>query len=82
MKRLHKILVVGMMLACALPFQLMAQQKFLTLDDINIRDPFILPVEEEDVYYMYSSSSVKENGKTFGGVVAYKSKDLKNWEYL
>lgn len=55
---------------------MMAQQKSLTLDDINIRDPFILPVEEEGVYYMYSSSSVKENGKTYGGVVAYKSKDL------
>lgn len=52
----------------------------LTLDDINIRDPFIVPVAEEGVYYMYSSSSVKENGAVYGGVMAYKSKDLKHWD--
>ena len=51
----------------------------LTLKDINIRDPFILPLEKEGVYYMYATSSVTENGKTYGGMVAYKSKDLKNW---
>ena len=56
-----------------------AQGKF-TLDDINIRDPFIVPVAEEGVYYMYSSSSVKENGAVYGGVMAYKSKDLKHWD--
>ena len=27
-----------------------AQQKSLTLKDINIRDPYILPVEKEGVY--------------------------------
>ena len=57
-----------------------AQQKTYTLDDINIRDPYIMPVEKEGVYYMYASSSVNENGKHYGGVVAYKSRDLKTWE--
>ena len=51
----------------------------LTLKDINIRDPFILPLEKGGVYYMYATSSVTENGKTYGGMVAYKSRDLKNW---
>ena len=51
----------------------------LTLKDIYIRDPFIVPVAEEGVYYMYASSSTIENGKTYGGMVAYKSKDLKTW---
>ena len=50
-----------------------------TLQDIYIRDPYIMPVEKEGVYYMYASSSTTENGQTYGGMVAYKSKDLKNW---
>ena len=57
-----------------------AQQKSLTLRDINIRDPYILPVEKEGVYYMYASSPTRENGKVYGGMVAYKSRDLKTWE--
>ena len=57
-----------------------AQQRTYTLDDINIRDPYIMPVEKEGVYYMYASSGVTENGKHYGGVVAYKSRDLKTWE--
>ena len=57
-----------------------AQQKTLTLKDINIRDPYILPVEKEGVYYMYASSPTREDGKVYGGMVAYKSRDLKNWE--
>lgn len=57
-----------------------AQVHTISREDINIRDPYILPVEKEGVYYMYSSSSVKHDGVTYGGVVAYKSRDLKNWE--
>jgi len=45
----------------------------LTLEDINIRDPFILV--EGDSYYMYSSSTVDG----IGGVAVYQSKDLKSW---
>ena len=51
----------------------------LTLKDIYIRDPFIMPVEKEGVYYMYATSPTTENGVTYGGMVAYKSKDLKTW---
>ena len=51
-----------------------------TLEDIYIRDPFIMPVEKEGVYYMYASSPTTENGQTYGGMVAWKSKDLKTWE--
>ena len=51
----------------------------LTLKDIYIRDPFIVPVAEEGVYYMYASSPTTESGVTYGGMVAYKSKDLKTW---
>ena len=50
------------------------------VEDIYIRDPYILPVEKEQMYYMYRSASVtNEHGKTVGGVQVFKSKDLKNW---
>lgn len=53
----------------------------IPIEDINIRDPFIVADETTHTYYMYCSSSVKDvDGKTLGGVAAYKSKDLKNWE--
>ena len=64
-------------LAVCMTIQVWSQN--LTLKDIYIRDPFILPVAEEGVYYMYASSPTKENGVTYGGMVAYKSKDLKTW---
>ena len=51
-----------------------------TLKDIYIRDPYIMPVEKEGVYYMYASSPTQENGQTYGGMVAWKSRDLKTWE--
>ncbi len=64
-----------------LPMVLGAQKKSgLTLDDINIRDPYIMAVEKEGVYYMYCTSSVEREGQDYGGVAAYKSKDLKTWE--
>ena len=53
----------------------------IDIKDINIRDPFILPVADEGVYYMYCTSTVADsNGQPRGGVAAYKSKDLRNWE--
>lgn len=71
------LLIVAGLLAFSGVF---AQQKGLTLKDINIRDPYIVPVEKEGVYYMYASSPTRENGKVYGGMVAYKSRDLKTWE--
>ncbi|HOC70717.1 MAG TPA: glycoside hydrolase family 43 protein [Candidatus Hydrogenedentes bacterium] len=47
-----------------------------TLDEIRIRDPFVLPVKETGVYYLYGT------GWPLGepGFDAYKSRDLKHWE--
>ncbi len=56
-----------------------ANAQNLTLDDIHIRDPYIMPVEAEGAYYMYASSSTREGDNHYGGVIAYKSKDLKTW---
>jgi hypothetical protein len=51
------------------------------LADIPIRDPYILPVEKEGTYYLYSATRGElrgPNGRQ--GVCAYKSNDLKTWE--
>ena len=69
--------IVLMVMALYITIGAFAQN--LSLKDIYIRDPYILPIEKEGTYYMYASSPVKENGQTYGGMVAYKSKDLKNW---
>lgn len=57
-----------------------AAQSPKAIQDINIRDPYILPDAKSRVYYMYQSSSTSENGRSYGGVVAWKSRDLKTWE--
>ena len=69
-----------LLLALAIASACGAKAQSLTLKDIYIRDPYIMPVEKEGVYYMYASSSTQENGQTYGGMVSYKSRDLKTWE--
>ncbi len=49
----------------------------LETSNILIRDPFILPVAEENAYYMVSSGSAGEGGP---GFMLYKSNDLQKWE--
>lgn len=52
----------------------------LQLSEIPIRDPFILPVEREKNYYLYSATRGNLHGPNGRqGVCAYKSKDLKTW---
>lgn len=48
--------------------------------DIPIRDPYVFPDVKTKTYYMYATRSTRNSkGDTLGGVMAYKSKDLKNW---
>jgi hypothetical protein len=49
----------------------------LSLRDFRAHDPFIVAYEPNKTYYLYSSGRVDEG---HGGVVVYKSKDLKTWE--
>lgn len=52
----------------------------LTLDEINIRDPFILTDNAKQIYYMYRTcDSITAGGKVRGGVEVFTSSDLKNW---
>ncbi len=48
--------------------------------DMYIRDPFIVPQQETQTYYLYKSDRVKlKDGQQRPGVVAYTSKDLQTW---
>ena len=67
------------MLVCMLLMPMVLRA--IPIEDIYIRDPFIVADETTHTYYLYCSSSVKgSQGQSIGGVAAYKSKDLKNWE--
>lgn len=52
----------------------------LPLADIFIRDPYILAEPKTQTYYLYRTSTKKEQGNELGGVEVFKSKDLKLWE--
>lgn len=49
-----------------------------TIENIKIRDPFILADRASKTYYMYASGT-NSSQKGGLGVKVYKSKDLKNW---
>ena len=73
-------LVLACLVALGAATQANAQTQTKRLQDINIRDPFIMPDKKQGVYYMYQSSSPSENGRAYGGMIAWKSRDLKSWE--
>ena len=73
-------LVLACLVALGAATQTNAQTQTKRLQDINIRDPFIMPDKKQGVYYMYQSSSTSENGRAYGGMIAWKSRDLKSWE--
>ena len=51
------------------------------IEEIHIRDPFILADSASGNYYMYCSSSVKgESGERLGGVAVYRSNNLHDWD--
>ena len=49
----------------------------MTLEEINIRDPFVLPFK--DTYYMYGTRA-KTCWGLADGFDCYTSKDLVNWD--
>lgn len=70
------LVVVSFFLVSAYLF---GQDNMKKIEDIRIRDPFVLADKVASTYYLYSSmSGSTANGRK--GVQAYKSKDLENWE--
>lgn len=65
------------MITVLVSFHAAAAEPAQPLSDIRIRDPFILPVPDEGVYYVYGTS-VHLPAAT--GFDAYTSTDLKTWK--
>lgn len=57
-----------------------AQDALRKTEDIRIRDPFILPVPEEQRYYMYGTTRAMPHGDQPACFETFVSKDLQNWE--
>ena len=77
-----RIISCLLFITCVLtPFLAWGQEnKAKSLEEIPIRDPYILPDKTNQTYYLYASDDVKGNdGKTLGGLAVYESKDLKQW---
>ena len=52
----------------------------LTLSDIHIRDPFVLPVAAEQRYYLYGTRGPEVWAQAATGLDYYTSPDLECWE--
>ena len=52
----------------------------LKTTDINIRDPFVLPVPQEKKYYLYGTRGQEAWGDSATGLDYYTSTDLEHWE--
>jgi hypothetical protein len=50
------------------------------LTDINLRDPFVLPVAADGKYYLYGTMAARTWRETAVGFDCYTSPDLTNWE--
>ena len=48
--------------------------------DINIRDPFVLPLMQENLYYMYGTRGPEVWADAATGLDYYTSPDLENWQ--
>ncbi len=50
------------------------------VSDIHVRDPFIVPVVEEQKYYLYNAAHPEDYTKPGIGFDAYSSIDLIHWD--
>lgn len=51
----------------------------MKLADIQIRDPFVLPLKESGLYYLFGTTDI-DAWKGSEGFNCYHSRDLENWE--
>lgn len=57
-----------------------AAEAVLRLPDMPLHDPYIVAHQPTRTYYLYSSNVSRMTGVAGIGTMAYKSKDLLNWE--
>lgn len=54
--------------------------EMLKREDIQIRDPFVLPVEREQKYYLYGTTDKSPWGGSATGFDVYASSSLEDWK--
>jgi hypothetical protein len=57
----------------------MTDVSIFRLDEINIRDPFILPADEERRYYLFGTT-YRSGGRKAAGFDCYRSTNLFDWQ--
>ncbi len=81
MKKIILNLVIFLLVSSGIQINAQDQDKVLCINDIHIRDPYILANTADGKYYMYrSSSTTNERGMVLGGVEVFTSTDLKKWQ--
>jgi glycerol dehydrogenase-like iron-containing ADH family enzyme/GH43 family beta-xylosidase len=58
----------------------MVEAGYLRLDQIQMRDPFVLPVEEEGKYYLFGTTDPSCWRGPFYGFDCFVSEDLEHWQ--
>ena len=58
----------------------MVEAGYLRLDQIQMRDPFVLPVEEEGKYYLFGTTDPSCWRGPFYGFDCFVSEDLEHWD--
>ena len=59
---------------------LMTENGYLRLDQIQMRDPFVLPVPEEKKYYLFGTTDPSCWKGPFFGFDCFVSEDLEHWQ--
>lgn len=49
-------------------------------NEIQMRDPFVLPVKEEGLYYLFGTTDKDCQAERATGFDTYTSRDLEEWE--
>ncbi len=60
-------------------FPLMQENGYLSLSQIQMRDPFILPVAEQKKYYLFGTTGPDCWRGPYPGLDCYESEDLEHW---
>src|SRR5690606_39430824 len=76
----NSILTIALVLFCGTAAFSQNAVKTVRINDLHVRDPYIVADKEAQLYYLYKSSMVEAGDLRKSGVVVYKSRDLENWE--
>lgn len=76
----RSVLAVVLGVLCTGMLMAFGDRPMVKIDDIGIRDPYILQVPEEKAYYLYGTTHAMPDGGGGPCFETFVSKDLKEWE--